>query len=190
MGFHTFPVERADKLEDPSRYRFCSREELIEMLGLEAGSNADADAVVADLGSGTGFYSRDVAPFVDALYAVDIQAEMHERHREEGVPETVELVTAGVDSLPFDDGELDGAFSTMTHHEYATDETMAELARVIRVGGRLVTVDWSATGTGDDGPSMDERFGPDDVSSQLEGAGFSVERVHDRPETFAIVAKR
>ncbi|SEH17912.1 Methyltransferase domain-containing protein [Natronorubrum sediminis] len=196
MGFHTFPVERADKLEDPSRYRFCSREELIEMLGLEAGTNADADAdadadlVVADLGSGTGFYSRDVAPFVDTLYGVDIQAEMHERHREEGVPETVELVTAGIDSLPFDDGELDGAFSTMTHHEYATAETMAELARVIRTDGRLVTVDWSATGTGDEGPSMDERFGPDEVSRQLEDAGFSVERVHDRPETFAIVAER
>ena len=190
MGFHTFPIERADKLEDPSRYRFCSREELVEMLGLEVGADADGDAVVADLGSGTGFYSRDVAPFVDTLYGVDIQDEMHERHREEGLAATVELLAAGVDSLPFEDGELDGAFSTMTHHEYATDETMAELARVIRAGGRLVTVDWSATGTGDDGPSMAERFGPDQVVGHLEGAGFSVERVHDRPETFAIAAER
>lgn len=49
MGFHTFPIERADKLEDPSRYRFCSREELLEMLATEA------EDVVADLGSGTGF---------------------------------------------------------------------------------------------------------------------------------------
>ncbi|ELY39205.1 class I SAM-dependent methyltransferase [Natronorubrum tibetense] len=186
MGFHTFPVERADKLEDPSRYRFCSREELLEMLGLDRGS----DAVVADLGSGTGFYSRDVAPFVDTLYGVDVQAAMHERHREEGVTANVELLTTGVDSLPFDDDELDAAFSTMTHHEYATDETMAELARVIRPGGRLVTVDWSATGDGEDGPPVDERFGPDDVSDQLEDAGFTVERVHDRPETLAVVARR
>jgi len=186
MGFHTFPVERADKLEDPSRYRFCSREELVEMLGLDRGS----DAVVADLGSGTGFYSRDVAPFVGTLYAVDVQPEMHERHREEGVAANVELLTTGVDSLPFDDGELDAAFSTMTHHEYATDETMVELARVIRPDGRLVTVDWSATGEGEDGPPVDERFGPDDVSSQLEDAGFTVERVHDRPETLAVVARR
>ncbi len=186
MGFHTFPVERADKLEDPSRYRFCSREELVEMLNL----GSDADAVVADLGSGTGFYSRDVAPFVDTLYAVDVQEEMHERHREEGVAANVELVTAGVDSLPFDDDQLDGAFSTMTHHEYATDETLAELARVIRPGGRLVTVDWSAAGTGEDGPSMDERFGPDEVAGHLEDAGFSVDRTHDRPETLAVVARR
>ncbi|SFC09181.1 Methyltransferase domain-containing protein [Halobiforma haloterrestris] len=184
MGFHTFPVDRADALEDPSRYRFCSREELLEML------DPEADDVVADLGSGTGFYSRDVAPFVGTLYAVDVQEEMHEYHREAGLAENVELVAAGVATLPFDDDELDGAFSTMTHHEYADDETLAELARAIRPGGRLVTVDWSATGDGEDGPPVEERFGPDEVVAQLERAGFTVERVHDRPETLAVVGRR
>ncbi|EMA42618.1 class I SAM-dependent methyltransferase [Halobiforma nitratireducens] len=184
MGFHTYPTERADDLEDPSRYRFCSREELLELLA------PTGDDTVADLGSGTGFYSRDVAPFVDALYAVDVQAEMHEYHREEGVPENVDLLTSEVSSLPFDDGELDAAFSTMTHHEYADDETMAELARVIRPDGRLVTVDWSATGSGEDGPPVDERFGPTEVETQLESAGFTVERRHDRPETLAVVGVR
>ncbi|RQH02546.1 class I SAM-dependent methyltransferase [Natrarchaeobius oligotrophus] len=184
MGFHTFPVERADSLEDPARYRFCSREELLEMLAV------DGDDVVADLGSGTGFYSRDVAPVVDTLYAVDIQEEMHDRHREVGVPDNVELIAADVSSLPFDDGELDGAFSTMTHHEYVDDEAMVELARVIRPGGRLVTVDWSADGAGDDGPSMDERFSSADVTAHLERADFAVDRVHDRPETLAVVARR
>ncbi len=184
MGFHTFPVERADKLEDPSRYRFCSREELLEMIA------PNAEDVVADLGSGTGFYSRDIAPFVDTVYAVDVQEEMHEYHREVGVAAGVELVTAGVDALPFEDDELDAAFSTMTHHEYATDETMTELARVIRPDGRLVTVDWSANGTGEDGPDVDERFGVDDVVAQLEDSDFIVDRVHDRPETLAVVARR
>jgi SAM-dependent methyltransferase len=184
MGFHTFPVDRADALDDPARYRFCSREELLEMLDVAA------DAVVADLGSGTGFYTDDVAPFVGTVYGVDVQSEMHDIHRENGVAENVELVAANVDSLPFDDDELDGAYSTMTHHEYASDETMAELARVIRPGGRVVTVDWSATGTGEDGPDPDERFGPEDVREQFEAAGFTVERVHDRPETLAVVARR
>ncbi|SDQ45680.1 class I SAM-dependent methyltransferase [Natronobacterium texcoconense] len=184
MGFHTFPVDRADALEDPSRYRFCSREELLEMLG------AAADDVVADLGSGTGFYTADVAPFVGTVYAVDVQEEMHELHRENGVPENTDLITAGIESLPFDDDELDAAFSIMTHHEYASDEAMAELARVVRPGGRIVTIDWSADGTGEDGPSMDERFGVSKVTSQFEDVGFEIERVHDRPETLAVVAQQ
>ena len=184
MGFHTFPIDRADALEDPSRYRFCSREELIEALGLEP------EAVVADLGSGTGFYTDDVAPFAATLYAVDVQAEMHDRYREKGLPETVETVTADVASLPFGDDRLDGAYSIMTHHEYASEEAFAELARVLRPGGRLVTVDWSADGSGEDGPSVDERFGLEDVTGQLEAAGFSIESARSRPETLFVVARR
>ena len=184
MGFHTFPIERADALRDPSRYRFCSREELLEALP------TGPEAVVADLGSGTGFYTDDVAPFVGRLYAVDVQEAMHDRYREHGVPETVELVTAEVSSLPFDADELDGAFSTMTHHEYASEAALAELAHVIRSGGRLVTVDWSADGAGESGPPTDERFSPSEATDQLEEAGFTVEDVQNRPETFRIVARR
>lgn len=183
MGFHTYPIDRADALEDPSRYRFCSREELLESLALDGG------AVVADLGSGTGFYTADVAPFAETVYAVDVQPAMHRRHRENGVPATVELVTAAVGSLPFADASLDAAFSTMTHHEYASAEALAELARVLRSDGRLVTIDWSADGSGDDGPPLEERFGPEAVTTQLETAGFAIETVRERPETFAVVAR-
>ncbi|TYL36666.1 SAM-dependent methyltransferase [Natronococcus pandeyae] len=184
MGFHTYPIERADALEDPSRYRYCSREELLEMLV------PTADDVVADLGSGTGFYTDDVAPFVDAIYAVDVQSAMHDRYRQKGAPSNVEFVTTEVSSLPFDDDHLDGAFSTMTHHEYAADDSFAELARVIRPDGRLATVDWSADGAGEDGPPVDERFSLEDAVAQLEAAGFTIEAARDRPETFAIVAVR
>ncbi|WP_226006397.1 class I SAM-dependent methyltransferase [Natrinema salinisoli] len=196
MGFHTYPVDRADALEDPGRYRYCSREELLAML------EPTADSIVADLGSGTGFYADDVAPFVDTLYAVDVQTAMHDRYREKGVPEAVEFVTAEVSSLPFNDDQLDRAYSTMTHHEYAptdTDDTgserkndgaLAELARVLRPGGRLITVDWSADGTGDAGPPLEERFSLADATSQLEDAGFEIESAVDRPETIAVVATR
>ena len=184
MEFHTFPVERADALEDPSRYRFLSRDELVELL------DPDPEAVVADLGSGTGFYAADLAPFVGTLYAVDVQPAMHDLHRENGVPETVELVTAVVSALPLPDDELDGAFSVMTHHEYGDAEALAELARVCKPGARIVTVDWSADGVGEDGPSMEERFDASTVADDFARAGFTVEAVHDRPETFVVVVRR
>ncbi|QLG61819.1 class I SAM-dependent methyltransferase [Halorarum salinum] len=184
MGFHTYDVERADELEDPDRFRHCSAEELLAALA------ASADATVADLGSGTGFYTDVVAPRVDRCYAVDVQEEMHDLYREKGVPESVEFVAAEVADLPFEDDALDAAFSTMTYHEYAGDGSLAELARVVRPGGRVVTVDWTAEGSGADGPPTDERFALGEAVTAFEDAGFTVKRAETRVETFLLVARR
>ena len=184
MGFHTYDVGRADALEDPTRYQYLSVDELLALFGPEP------DQVVADLGSGTGFYTDDVAPYVETVYAVDVQEAMHDRYREKGVPENVELVTAGVDDLPFDDDELHGAFSTMTYHEFATDTALAELARALRSGARFGIGDWTAEGAGESGPPTAERFAAEDAREALEAAGFTVERAEDRRETFVVAARR
>ncbi len=181
MGFHTYPVERAPELEDPSRYGYCSREELLGLLAL------DGAETVADLGSGTGFYTDDVAPFAGRVYAVDLQEAMHEIYREKGVPEDVTLVTAEVADLPFEDGECDAAVTTMTYHEFHSEEALSEIRRVLG-GGKLVIVDWSAAGSGEEGPSVEERYDLASATDHLEGAGFEIEAANERPETFAIVA--
>ena len=183
MGFHTFDVEQAERLERPGRYRWVSAEELV-------GPLVEADAeVVADLGSGTGFYTDDVAERVATVYGVDVQAEMHDHYREKGVPENVRLVTSDVADLPFADGELDGAVSTMTYHEFASDAAMAELARVVRSDGVVVTFDWAGDGGGEQGPPVAERFTADDAVEAFEAAGFEVVSAATRSETFGVVAR-
>ncbi len=184
MGFHTFSIDRADDLEDPDRYRFGSGEELLSALA------PGSDDVVADVGSGTGFYTDEVAPHVGRVYAIDVQPEMHDRYRRKGAPDNVEFVTAEASSLPFDDDELDAAVSTMTYHEFATDGALAELARVIRPGGRVVTLDWSKEGTGANGPPVDERFGLADAVDAFEAVGFRTVDAATRRETFRHSAVR
>jgi ubiquinone/menaquinone biosynthesis C-methylase UbiE len=185
MGYHTFDAARASDLEDAARrYRYVSREELLGALVL------DGTETVADLGSGTGFYTDDVAPHAERIYGVDIQAEMHGHYREKGVPENVELVESDVANLPFGDGELDRAFSTMTYHEFAGERALAEVARVLRPGGRFVVADWSAEGEGEAGPPLDERFDADAVVSGLRDGGFEIEGRAARPETLFVVATR
>ena len=185
MGFHTYDPDRAENLEDTTRFRYCSREELLGGLGL-----AEPEPVtLADLGSGTGFYTDEVAPFVDRLYAVDVQAAMHDHYRAKGVPDAVDLVTAEVADLPFGDDALDGAFSTMTYHEFASDGALRELRRVLAPTAPLVTVDWSAEGAGERGPPTDERYDLAAALDHHEAAGFRVERATARPETFVLVAR-
>ena len=183
MGFHTFDVSRADKLEEESRYRYVSVDELLALFD-------PAGAVVADLGSGTGFYTDDVAPYAETVYAVDVQPAMHEYYREKGVPENVEFVTAEVSDLPFEDGSLDAVFSTMTFHEFASEAALAEVARVLTDGGRMGVADWTARGLGEAGPPMDERYDLTGATEMAETAGLTVEHGSERRETFVLRASR
>jgi ubiquinone/menaquinone biosynthesis C-methylase UbiE len=182
MGFHTFDVSRADRLEDDSRYRYVSVDELLALFDPEG-------AVVADLGSGTGFYTDDVAPYAERVYAVDVQPEMHDYYRSKGVPGNVEFVTAEAADLPFENGGLDAVFSTMTFHEFASEAALAEVARVLADGGRLGIADWTARGRGEDGPPLGERYDLEEAGEMAEAAGLAVEHSDERRETLVLRAR-
>lgn len=181
MGAHTFDPEMADRLEEPSRFRFCSREELVQHL--------PRDGTVLDHGSGTGFYTDELAPYVDRLVGMDLQPVMHDRYRERGVPDNVELVTGRARSLPFDVATVDGILSVMTFHEMASDAALSELRRVLSGDAPLVVVDWSAEGAGDAGPPLDDRYTAIEAGQSLTTNGFTVRIAAERTETFLIVAE-
>jgi ubiquinone/menaquinone biosynthesis C-methylase UbiE len=182
MGFHTFDPAKIERLEDPSRFRFCSREELLQYLP------RDDDAIVIDLGSGSGYYTDELAAFLGQVVGVDVQPAMHARYRERGVPDNVRLVTADAGSLPLADGSLHGAFSTMTFHESTTEESLRELHRVFAPEASFVVVDWSNEGSGEAGPPVAERFSAAEARELLSDAGFSVESAAERSETFHLIA--
>ena len=184
MGFHTFDADGADRLEDISRFRFCSREELLGPL------SRSSSATVLDLGSGTGFYTDEIAPFVGRVVALDLQREMHAQYEQKGIPANVAPVTAEAESLPFGNETIDGAFSTMTFHESTTAESLAELHRVFSPGAPFVVVDWSRDGNDESGPPLEERFSAEKARELLEDAGFTVESAVERSETFRVVARR
>lgn len=184
MGFHTFDPAETDRLEDPTRFRFCSREELLQQLPREP------SARILDIGSGTGFYTNELAPFVGHIYGLDLQPEMNRKYREQGVPENVSLVTADAEELPFQSRSFDGVVSTMTFHESTTEQSIAELYRVLNESGRVVVVDWSRDGRGESGPPVAERFTASTAEEMLTAAGFEVQVESERSETFMIVAER
>lgn len=177
--------ERIASIDDAAAaFRYCSAEELRAFL------DPGPDWRVADFGSGTGLFTRELAPVAGTVYAVDVRPGMHDVFRERGMPTNVRAVTADFGDLPFPDGHLDGAVSIRTYH-HGLDDALSEVARVLRPGGRLAIVDWSATGAGDrESPVEEEYLDLATVQSHLLDAGFRIDAAEERRETFVVVGAR
>jgi ArsR family transcriptional regulator len=104
---------------------------------------ADAQWTVGDLGCGTGQMSAALAPFVLRVIAVDASAAMLQAARKRlGAFENIELRRGDLEALPIDDGRLDAAaMALVLHHLPDPAAVMAEVARVLKPGGRLLIVD-------------------------------------------------
>lgn len=91
-----------------------------------------------DVGCGTGWFAERVQRDLGAdVVAIDQSARMVELARVSGVDARV----ADAQALPFDTGEFDCvAANWMLYHLPDLDRGLAELARVLRDGGRLVAV--------------------------------------------------
>jgi ubiquinone/menaquinone biosynthesis C-methylase UbiE len=117
---------------------FGRRADLLGLLGL-----LDDGWAVGDLGCGTGQLSASLAPFVRRVVAVDSSPAMLEvaRARLGGLP-NVETREGELERLPVADGELDAAVIFLVLHYVAEpDQALAEAARALRPGGRLLVVD-------------------------------------------------
>jgi ArsR family transcriptional regulator len=104
---------------------------------------ADPAWTVGDLGCGTGQVSAALAPFVSRVVAVDTSAAMLQAAQErlKDMP-AVELRRGELEALPVEDGELDAAtLMLVLHHVPEPPRALAEVARALKPGGRLVLVD-------------------------------------------------
>ncbi len=99
--------------------------------------------VVGDLGCGTGQTTAALAPFVARVVAVDDSSAMLAAARRRlSERDNVELRNGRLESLPVGDGELDAAILSLVLH-FVVDPAavLAEVARTLRPGGRLLVVD-------------------------------------------------
>jgi ArsR family transcriptional regulator len=146
----------------------------------------DPTLVVGDLGCGTGQLSEVVAPHVQRVIAVDGSADMLDaaRNRLADRP-NVELRQGDLEALPLEPGELDVAvLSLVLHYSPAPARALAEVARVLRPGGRVLVVDMLPHERQEYQQQMGHvwlGFSDKQVSRFLTGAGYDDVRVRMLP---------
>ena len=104
---------------------------------------------VLDVACGTGNATIPAAKAGARTTGLDITPELLERARERGAEEGVEIdwVEGDAENLPFDDGSFDVVLSTFGCM-FAPDHraAAAEIARVVRPGGRIGIAAWTPDG--------------------------------------------
>jgi SAM-dependent methyltransferase len=101
------------------------------------------DERVLDVGTGAGAIAVAIAPLVGRVVGVDTVPELLEQARRRAAgAESVEFLEADAARLPFDPGSFDLATCVrVLHHVRRPELVVAEAARVLRPGGRLLLVD-------------------------------------------------
>ncbi len=130
------------KFESTKREVYVKRDEIVAALGLKSGM------AVADVGAGTGLFTRLIAEKVGPegrVYAVDVAksflAHIARDAKNRGYNQVV-TVLATQDSTSLPDGSVDLVFlSDVYHHLEKPEKTLASIYRALRPGGWLVVID-------------------------------------------------
>jgi ubiquinone/menaquinone biosynthesis C-methylase UbiE len=142
--------------------------------------------VVGDLACGTGQISAAVAGFVHRVVAVDRSRAMLKAARQRlGSLANVDIRQGELEALPVDDRELDAAAICLAlHHVSEPRAAVAEAARTLRPGGRLLVIDMLEHDRREYQQEMGHvwlGFAPTQIAGWLGAAGFEAVRVQPLP---------
>lgn len=132
------------RFEIESREVYAARERVLDICDIKPGS------VVADIGAGTGFYSRLFASAVGEegwVYSVDISQNFLQHINDKSKEADVGNITAVLctdRSVCLPPNSVDLAFICDTYHHFEHHEsTLASLHKALKPGGTLVVIDFN-----------------------------------------------
>lgn len=161
----------AKSFDDPARDAWQKPHEVITALALAN------DAVVADIGSGTGYFAVRLAHVVPngRVFGVDTEPDMvaylARRAKQAGLANLVSI--AGKPNDPALPEKVDLALMVdVYHHIVERPAYFAKLRDALKPGGRVAIIDFNAKSKV--GPPVRERIAADRVKAEMREAGYRV----------------
>jgi len=161
----------AKVFDDPERDAWQKPHDVIQALALKP------DAIVADIGSGTGYFSVRFAHMVPKgrVYGVDTEPGMVKHLADRATREGMKNVTA-VAGKPGDPRLPEKAdlviLVDVYHHVENREQYFRQLQKSLRPGGRVAIIDFRMDSP--EGPPKSARIAPDRVKAEMKRAGYAL----------------
>lgn len=161
--------------DDPKRDAWQKPHEVIQALKLKP------DAVIADIGSGTGYFATRFARMVPQgrVYGVDTEPDMvkylAERAQREGLKNLAAVAGKPGDPRLPEKADLI-VFVDAYHHVEDRGRYFHQLQNALKPGGRLAIIDFRMDSR--EGPPKAARIAPEQVKSELKRAGYGLAQEH------------
>jgi predicted methyltransferase len=165
----------AHVFDDPERDAWQKPHQVIQALGLRP------DAVIADIGAGTGYFAVRFANMVPAgkVYAVDVEPDMvrylAERAKKEKRVNLVAVKGATGDPRLPEKADL-VVLVDAYHHIGQRERYFRALAGSLKPGGRIAVIDFRMDSPS--GPPKSARVAPERVKAELAAAGYALAEEH------------
>jgi ubiquinone/menaquinone biosynthesis C-methylase UbiE len=191
-GHRVFNPRYLFYLDGRSRDAWQQPERVIDALALVP------DAVVADVGAGSGYFTERFARRLGAggfVYATDVQQEMLDRLRARVTRKrlaNVSVVIARFDDPSLPEACCDLVFLSSVYKEIDDRVAYMEKVRhVLRPGGRVAILEYRPDAEGP-GPPRADRLSPEVVTREMAAAGFELRVQHSFLERqyFLVFARR
>jgi len=159
--------ELTKKFEDPEREKWQKPNLVIEKLGDIAGKK------IADIGAGTGYFSRKLAQKGASIIALDVDDQFLNyinTHSHDSLDITTRKVP--FNSPKLDSAEVNAVVIVNTYHHIENRyDYFRDVWRGIKPGGQLIVVDFKKEKT-PNGPPVEMRIAGFKVMRELQKAGF------------------
>ncbi len=159
-------------LENPGRDEWQRPQEVVKALGFARTETA------ADIGAGSGYFTRRIAPNVQTVYAVDVDPKLVDMAVKSSGANARGIVAATDDpKLPA--AGIDTVFiCDVLHHINNRPAYYAKLRAGLKPGGRIVIVDFHKRQE-TSGPPLAMRLADTEVIGEFERAGMKLSRRWD-----------
>ena len=159
--------EYAKVLEDPSRDEWQKPENVVIALDLKS------TETIADIGAGTGYFARRFAHHARKVYAVDIDQKLLDIAGKYAPP-NLKTVLASPDDPRLPEQSVNTIFfCDVLHHIENRPSYYSKLAKVLKLGGRIVVIDFYKKELSV-GPPPSMKLSDQEVVAEFQHAGFQL----------------